>query len=52
MTAFAGLPHTGCICMEGDDEKIQQMMGFAEEELDSRKKSFSTKRNGILQGLS
>ena len=46
MTAFAGLPHTGCICMEGDDEKIQQMMGFAEEELDSRKKSFSQKGMG------
>ena len=29
MTAFAGLPHTGCICMEGDDEKIQMMMSFA-----------------------
>ena len=39
MTAFAGLPHTGCICMEGDDEKIQQMMGFAE-------KSFSQKGMG------
>ena len=32
--------------MEGDDEKIQQMMGFAEEELDSRKKSFSQKGMG------
>lgn len=50
MTAFAGLPHTGCICMEGDDEKIQQMMGFAEEELDSRKKSFSQKGMGSYRG--
>ena len=46
MTAFAGLPHTGCICMEGDDEKIQMMMSFAEEELDRRKKSFSQKGMG------
>lgn len=46
MTAFAGLPHTGCICMEGDDEKIQIMMNFAEEELERRKKSFSQKGMG------
>ena len=32
--------------MEGDDEKIQMMMSFAEEELDRRKKSFSQKGNG------
>ena len=36
--------------MEGDDEKIQQMMGFAEEELDSRKKSFSQKGMGSYRG--
>ena len=46
MTAFADLPHIGCICMEGDDEKIQMMMSFAEEELDRRKKSFSQKGMG------
>lgn len=46
MTAFAGLPHTGCICMEGDDEKIQMMMSFAEEELDRRKKLFSQRGMG------
>lgn len=51
MTAFAGLPHTGCICMEGDDEKIQQMMGFAEEELDSRKKSFSQKEWALTETI-
>ena len=32
--------------MEGDDEKIQMMMSFAEEELDRRKKSFSKKGMG------
>ncbi len=32
--------------MEGDDEKIQMMMSFAEEELDRRKKSFSQKGMG------
>lgn len=46
MTAFAGLPHTGCICMEGDDEKVQMMMSFAEEELDRRKKLFSQRGMG------
>lgn len=46
MTAFAGLPHTGCICMEGDDEKIQMMMSFSEEELDRRKKLFSQRGMG------
>lgn len=44
--SFAGLPHTGCICMEGDDEKIQMMMSFSEEELDRRKKLFSQRGMG------
>ena len=46
MSAFLGLPHTGVVCLEGEDEKIEQMMNFIREELERRKNILSQKGIG------
>ncbi|MCR4618050.1 MAG: type VII secretion protein EssC [Lachnospiraceae bacterium] len=49
MTAFAGLPHTAAVCMEGEDEKISSMMEFIGNELDRRKGVLSQKGLGSFR---
>ena len=49
MTAFAGLPHTGTVCMEGEDDKIEAMMTFIREELERRKNILSEKGIGSFK---
>ena len=46
MSAFLGLPHTGAVCLEGEDDKIEQMMDFVREELERRKNILSQKGIG------
>ena len=49
MTAFSALPHTGSVCLEGDDEKIADMMEFLAEELERRKNILSEKGMGAYR---
>ena len=49
MSAFAGLPHTGAVCLEGEDEKIENVMSFIKEELDRRKSILSDKGIGSFR---
>ncbi len=46
MKAFAGLPHTGAVCLEGEDEKIASMMDGIRSELERRKALLSEKGIG------
>ena len=49
MSAFAGLPHTGAVCLEGEDEKIENVMNFIREELERRKITMSQKGIGSFR---
>ncbi len=49
MTAFAGLPHTGAVCLEGEDDKIESVMSFIREELERRKGILSQKGIGSFR---
>ena len=49
MSAFAGLPHTGAVCLEGEDEKIESVMTFIREELERRKTVLSQKGIGSFR---
>ncbi|MCR5768074.1 MAG: type VII secretion protein EssC [Lachnospiraceae bacterium] len=49
MTAFAGLPHTGAVCLEGEDDKIETVMSFIREELERRKSILSQKGIGSFR---
>ena len=49
MSAFSGLPHTGAVCMEGEDEKIENVMTFIREELERRKSILSEKGIGSFR---
>ena len=46
MKAFAGLPHTGAVCVEGEDDKIAVMMDYIRGELERRKALLSEKGIG------
>lgn len=46
MKAFAGLPHTGAVCLEGEDDKIAAMMDYIRGELERRKALLSEKGIG------
>ena len=46
MSAFSGLPHTGAVCLEGEDDKISSMMDFIRSELERRKTVLSQKSIG------
>ena len=46
MSAFLGLPHTGAVCLEGEDEKIDMMMEYIKTELERRKTILSQKGIG------
>ncbi|MBR4345042.1 MAG: type VII secretion protein EssC [Lachnospiraceae bacterium] len=49
MSAFAGLPHTGAVCLEGEDEKIENVMNFIRDELERRKNVMSQKGIGSFR---
>ena len=49
MSAFTGLPHTGAVCLEGEDEKIENVMTFIREELERRKILMSGKGIGSFR---
>ena len=49
MSAFAGLPHTGAVCLEGEDERISAMMTFIRDELERRKNILSGKGIGSFR---
>ena len=46
MKAFSGLPHTGAVCLEGEDDKIAVMMDYIRGELERRKALLSEKGIG------
>lgn len=49
LPVFGKLPHTGCVCMEGDDEKIEEMITFLQKNLSERKKKFAEKGMGSFR---